>query len=115
MKRLLLIALLVAGGGIAALVLMYRNGSDLWIPFLTTIFLSPLFLLVEQPSSGLFVRYFFVNIVFNLLLIAYLLGRLSTARSFGTAACVVLVASIVAGNTLRLSGDAVTVLHGEQL
>ncbi len=70
----LLIALLAAGGGIAALVLMYRDGSDLWAFFLTTIFLSPLFLLVEQPHSGLFVRYFFVNIVFNLLLITYLLG-----------------------------------------
>jgi hypothetical protein len=98
----LTIAILAAGGGIAALILMYREGSDLWVIFLTTIFLSPLFLLVEQPRSGLFVRYFFVNIVFNLLLMTYLLGRISAAGTLGGAACIALVASIVAGNGQRL-------------
>ena len=109
----LLIALLAAGGGIAALVLMYRDGSDLWAFFLTTIFLSPLFLLVEQPHSGLFVRYFFVNIVFNLLLITYLLGRTGAAGALGGVACLALVASIVAGNGQRLRQFAAGGRRGE--
>jgi hypothetical protein len=70
--------------------------------FFVTVYLSPLFLLIEQPRSGLFVRYFYINILFYLLLISYLLGRLSTAGSPGTFACLALTASIMAGNVARL-------------
>ncbi|HEY4309086.1 MAG TPA: glycosyltransferase family 39 protein [Pirellulales bacterium] len=98
----LLIAFLATGGGIAAIVSLFRGKSELWALFLTTIYLSPLFLLIEQPRSGLFVRYFYINILFYLLLISYLLGRLSLAGSPGTFACLALTASIMAGNVSRL-------------
>jgi hypothetical protein len=98
----ILIGLLAAAAGIAGLVLMRRERIDVWIFFAATVYASPLLVLFLRPSAGLFVRYFYINIVFFLLLLSYVLGRLGAAGRLGRVLCAASLACIVAGNFLRL-------------
>jgi hypothetical protein len=106
----LLVGLLALCAGILALWVMRRENSDLWIFFAVTVFASPLVSLLAQTSAGLFVRYFYINILFYLLLLSYLFGRLWRRGYHGRALCAAGLACVLIGNVLCLRDFA----HGRR-
>jgi hypothetical protein len=97
-----LFGLVALAAGIVSLRFMRQEKCDQWIFFAVTVFISPLVSLPAQTSAGLFVRYFYINIVFFLLLLGYLLGRCWSLGIWGRAVFVMALAAIVAGNILCL-------------
>lgn len=111
------IAIAVAATAIAALFLLYRSGSDLWIPLSIGIFAIPaVILLVVRPQSP-YPRYFLVSMLFLQLLISWFLGWIYQ-RPYGKVAYLLILAAILGGNaflTVRLlkygRGDYQAAVH----
>ncbi len=102
-------ALLAASAGVAGLACLRRDKSDLWIFFaavillmpLLLIFLMPLLLLSVQRAGYLHVRYFYISILFFLVLLSYLLGRVYRSGGAGRWMFALSLTLVVAGNAYQ--------------
>jgi hypothetical protein len=93
------IAVAVALVGIVALFLLYRSGSDLWVPMAVGIFIVPLIVcLIAQPRAP-YPRYFLVSMLLLQLLISWFLGWLYQRR-YGKVAYVIVLVAILGGNAV---------------
>ena len=89
-------AVLVAAG--AALYLLYRSGSDLWLPFAAGIFVFPAVALLVTRPAVIYPRYFLVSMLFLQLLISWLLVRLFHQARYGKVLYALFLAAILVGN-----------------
>jgi hypothetical protein len=94
------ITLAVVPVAIVALVLIYRTGSDLWVPMTVGIFVAPLAILLVARPPWPYPRYFLVCMLLLQLLISWLLGWLYQ-RTYGKAMYLLLLAAILIGNTIQ--------------
>lgn len=80
-----------------ALVCLWRQRNDVWVFFAVTVFVAPGLLLLTRPSS-LFERFFYVCILFYLLLLSYLFGRLVQWGRAGQLVAIGCLALVMCGN-----------------
>ncbi|MCE9590173.1 MAG: hypothetical protein K8S99_06580 [Planctomycetes bacterium] len=85
-------ALIAIGLAAAAVVVMWRSGSDLWVLFITAVFVSPTVMIAVFRPIYLFERYFLVSVAFLLLSLPWLI----TAIPMRSRAAVVLASLGVA-------------------
>lgn len=93
--------LLGVAAAIAAIVLLWRAHASEWMFFAVAVFASPALLLIVRRPEVLFVRYFYVNIVFALLLLSYLAERMWRAGTPGRVAAVAGLGLLLWGNCLH--------------
>lgn len=93
----------VVAGAIAAIVLLARSGSDLWILFAAGIFVAPALLLLFHRPEVIYERYFYLNILLLLLLLSYLVGRVWQIRMFGPLLASAALVTIVIANGWQTS------------
>lgn len=101
--------LLAAVAGIAGLYIfaaelfyLQRDRSELWILFISAIFLSPAILQIVKPPEAMPVRYLIIPIVFYLILWSSFLARCYQRSAAGKAAYFILLLLVVAGNGARM-------------
>ncbi len=80
--------------GYLAIDQMRREKCDLWVQFAVTVFVSPALICLLSRATGIYVRYFYIPILFELLLVSYLTARLW--RSVGLAPIFALLVVAVA-------------------
>jgi len=88
---------------IAALVLLWREKSNLWVFFVVTIYVAPALLLAVRRPEVLFPRYFFMGLLTLPLLWSVLVGWLWRQGTPARVGGAVFVALLVAANTLQTS------------
>jgi hypothetical protein len=93
------VALAVSFVGVLALVLLYRTGSDLWVPMLTGILIVPVVVEVVTRPRSPYPRYFLVSMLLLQLLISWFLGWLWRWRA-GKVVCVLALAIMLGGNAV---------------
>ena len=84
---------------LVALPLLYRTGTDLWMPMTVAIFIVPAAILLIARPQWPYPRYFLVSMLFLQLLISWLLGWLYQ-RPYGKVAYVLVLAWILGGNAV---------------
>jgi hypothetical protein len=99
---------------IAAIIELRREGSDLWIFFLVTIFVAPVVLLTFLRPPLLYERYFYLQILFFLILMSFLFVRSARSGQAGRAIAIACLALVTAGN-LTLDFDLLRVGRGHYL
>jgi hypothetical protein len=79
----------VASGGLLAcgLLMLWREGSDAWVFFLSVIVVVPILSVVIHGDELLYVRHFIVSIAFLLLLGSFVMGALWRQGRVGKAIC----------------------------
>jgi hypothetical protein len=93
-----LAALSAVAAAVAALIILWREQSDLCVFFAVTVFLSPALLLVITRPTFLYERYFYVSFVFLLILFSYLFGKAAQRSWTGGRLAVVALTIVVLGN-----------------
>ena len=109
-----LTALPGVAAAVAALVLLRREGSDLWIFFAVAIFVAPTLIVTIFRPALVYERYFYLNVLFFLVLCSYLLDRLWHLSAVGRSAAVVTLALFVLGNA-RMTYDLLRIGRGHFL
>jgi hypothetical protein len=97
------LAVVAAGLAAAALRCLWMERDDQWIFFLVTLVVAPGLLLLTRPSV-LTVRYFYVSIVFFLVLLSYLCGRVYRLRITGKLGVAAALVLILLGNAYHTYG-----------
>jgi uncharacterized membrane protein len=93
--------LLVAVIGATAIVALVREKADIWPLFTVAIFVAPaVFLSLDRPAV-LHERYFYLNVLLFLVLLAFLLSRLLRHGRVGRATATVALALVLVGNGKR--------------
>ena len=93
------ITVAVALVAIAALFLLYRAGSDLWVPMGVGIFVFPAVILLIARPQWPYPRYFLVSMLFLQLLISWFFGWLYQ-RPNGKIVYVIVLVAILGGNAI---------------
>jgi hypothetical protein len=104
----------VAVVGIAGVVALARDGSNLWIFFLAGFVAAPAVLLSANRPTLLYERYFYLNLLYFLILASYLAGRLIDRGGAARWLALSGVLLVVAGN-VALTADFLRVGRGHYL
>jgi hypothetical protein len=100
-------ALLALAAGVAAIYLMSREESDLWIFFAAVIFFVPAVMISVLKPVVLYERFFYVNVLFFLLALSFLLSRLWQLGTWGRVGMGVALLLFLLGNLAH----ALAVIH----
>lgn len=102
--------LLAAVAGIAALYIfiaelffLKRDQSEMWVLYISVIFLSPVLLQIIKPPEAMPVRYLILPLVFFLLLLSGFLARCFRRRGWGKTAFFIILLLILSGNGIRVA------------
>ena len=93
-----LVALSAAIAVIGGVLWLWRENREWAVFFAVSIFLSPVLLLIATRPEALYVRYFYINILFFLMLLGYVLGRTATCPSWGRVVAFLVMAGVLCGN-----------------
>ena len=99
---------------VSGLVMLRRNGSDLWILFVVAFVLAPALLLGLRPPPVLHERYFYLNILFFLIVLSYVLSRITTIVPGGVVYATLIAVPFVVVNG-KLTTDFLRVGRGHFL
>lgn len=110
----LVAAICAASVGIVGIVFLVRERSDLWAFFAAGFVIAPALLLGFDRPTLLYERYFYVNLIYFLILLSYLSGRLVARGPLWRAGVVLGLATIVCGN-VALAADFLRVGRGHYL
>ncbi len=92
---------IVSVAGSIGLAVLWKRDSALAAFFAVVIVVSPAAALMLRPPDVLFIRYFYINILFYLLLLAVLLSWISEAHPFGKLPAWLAVTAIVTVNSFQ--------------
>jgi hypothetical protein len=98
----------------SGLVMLWRNGSDLWIFLVVAFVLAPALLLGLRPPPVLHERYFYLNILFFLILLSYVLSRVAKIMPGGLAYAALIAMPFILVNG-RLTSDFLRIGRGHFL
>jgi hypothetical protein len=107
-------ALIAAAAGIASLVLLHREKSHLWVLCTVGFVLAPAVLLSVKPPPLLYVRYFYLNMIFLQILFSFLAARMVEFGRLPKYVAVAGVALVLGGNA-KLTADFLAVGRGDYL
>jgi hypothetical protein len=96
-----LLAALILAACVAELLLLRREGSDEWILYLGMIVVGPALLLLALQRDEVYVRYFLISVLFLLVVLSQLLGRLYRSGRLGRIAFAALLVAMIAGNSFH--------------
>lgn len=99
---------------VSGLVLLWREGCDLWIFLAVAFVLAPALLLGLRPPPVLHERYFYLNILFFLILLSYVLSRVARIMPGGLAYAALIAVPFILING-RLTTDFLRVGRGHFL
>ena len=85
--------------GVVTLFLIYRSGSDLWLPMIVGIFIIPAIIVLVARPQWPYPRYFLVSMLFLQMLMSWFLGWLYQ-RPRGKVIYVFAIAAILGGNAV---------------
>jgi hypothetical protein len=104
-------ALLGAGIATAAIVMLWRQRSDLCVFFAIATVVAPALILVIRRPTQLYERYFYLNVLFLLVLCSYAAGRLWRLGALGRSTVALALLLYSCGNA-RLTYDFLRVGRG---
>ncbi len=93
------IAVTVTVIALGALFLVYRSGSDLWVPLLIGIFVAPIIIVLVAQPKWPYPRYFLVSFLFLQLLVSWFLGWIYY-RPYGKIVYLLILTVILSGNAI---------------
>lgn len=96
-------AAITAVGVIAGIVILFRDGSDEWVFFLSVAVVIPLCMPLFEHGTLHYVRYFIVAFAFILLLSAQVLARLYQSGLIGRIVCVVFCSVFIVLNAQNVT------------
>lgn len=88
---------------LAGLILLRREGSDLWLFYVLVVVIVPALLLLALRRQEVYPRYFIVSTTFLLLLESHLLARLLRQGRLGKTAGVLLLGAFLIGNGIQIN------------
>ncbi|HEY4313553.1 MAG TPA: hypothetical protein VGN12_29140 [Pirellulales bacterium] len=107
-------ALIAAAAAVASLVLLHHEKSHLWLLCTVGFVVAPAVLLSVKPPPLLYVRYFYLNLIFLQILFSFLVARTVEFGRLGKYVAVIGVALVLAGNA-KLTADFLAVGRGHYL
>jgi hypothetical protein len=107
-------ARIAAAAAVASLVLLHRERSYLWVLCTVGFVFAPAVLLTVKPPPLLYVRYFYLNMIFLQILFSFLAARMVEFRGLRKYVAVMGVALVLAGNA-KLTADFLAVGRGDYL